>query len=156
MPLDVSDDPDRVTAADICRGTLRLLASLGYQGIAEATLANGRRADVLAVGPAGQISIIEVKSSVADFRADQKWPEYQEFCDQFSFAVGQDFPLELIPDEAGLIVADAYGGAIVREAPEVKLAAARRKAVTLKFARAAAMRLNADILQPLDAGAMFT
>lgn len=143
-------------AEQICRGALRVLSSFGYQGVTEVSLANGRRADILALGPKGQVTIVEVKSSVVDFRSDTKWPEYQPFCDQFLFAVHADFPQALIPDEAGLIVSDAYGGAIVREAPEDRLSAARRKAVTLKFARIAAMRLSADILAPLDAQVTLT
>ena len=83
-----------------------------------------------------------VKSSIADFRADSKWPEYLPYCDQLYFAVANDFPHDLIPDETGLIVADAFGGAVVRAAPEDKLSAARRKAVTLRLARLAAMRLT--------------
>lgn len=146
----------RSLTEDICRGGLRLLADLGYQGVKEVSLANGRRSDILAVGPAGQMIIVEVKSSVADFRADAKWPEYQGFCDQFYFAVGQDFPQDLIPDEAGLMVCDGYGGAVVREAPETRLSAARRKAVMLKIARVAAMRLNADEIRPIDVHAPLT
>ena len=84
--------------------------------------------------------IVEVKSSIADFKSDQKWPEYMPFCDEFYFAVGQDFPQELIPDEAGLIIADAFGGAILRTPERHPLKAARRKAMTLKFARLAAQR----------------
>ncbi len=115
-----------------------------------------RGANVSAVGASGQIMIVEVKYSVDDFRAEGKWPEYKSFCDQFYVAVGPDFPHELIPDEAGLMVCDAYGGAVVREAPEDRLSAARRKAVTLKFARIAAMRLNADETRPIDVHAPLT
>lgn len=130
-------------AAEIGRGTLRLLDGLGYFGLMEMSLANNRRADLVAIGAAGEIIIVEIKSSVADFQSDAKWPEYMPYCDQFFFAVGPDFPQELIPDEAGLIVADGYGGAVIRDAPLDKLAAARRKAMTLKFGRLAASRLQA-------------
>lgn len=128
-------------AAEIARGVLRLMSDHGFAGVTEMTLANGRRADIAAIGPGGEITIIEIKSSVADFRSDQKWPEYRPFCDRFYFAVGQDFPHDLIPEETGLIIADAFGGAVIREAVCEKLVAARRKAVTLRFARLAATRL---------------
>ena len=140
------EEPFDPGAAEIARGVLRLLHDYGYAGVTEMTLANGRRADVAAIGPGGEISIVEIKSSVADFRSDQKWPEYQPFCDRFYFAVGEKFPHDLIPEEAGLIIADAYGGAIIREPDEDKLAAARRKAVTLRFARLAAARLCQPVL----------
>ena len=87
--------------------------------------------------------MVEIKSGVADFRSDAKWPEYMPFCDRFWFAVDHDFPQELIPEETGLIVADAFGAAVIREAPAEKLSPARRKAVTLRLARLAAMRLSA-------------
>lgn len=129
-------------AAEICRGTLRLMGHLGYFGVTEMTLANNRRADIAALGPGGDVWMIEIKSSVQDFRSDTKWREYMDYCDRLTFAVGADFPQELIPPEAGLIVADAFYGAVIREAPEVRLAPARRKAVTLRFARLAASRLT--------------
>ncbi|MEH6742048.1 MmcB family DNA repair protein [Hyphomonas sp.] len=134
-------------AGEIVRGTRRLLGGLGFFGVTEMSLANNRRADIAAVGPSGEIWMVEVKSSIADFRSDSKWPEYMPFCDQLYFAVASDFPQELIPDETGLIVADAFGGAVIRDAPEDRLPAARRKAVTLRMARLAAMRLTqtADI-----------
>ncbi len=128
-------------AADICRGTQRLLADLGFYAITEMPLANNRRADIAAIGPSGDIWMIEVKSSIQDFKSDHKWREYMDFCDRLSFAVAEDFPQELIPPEAGLIVADGFYGAVVRDAPETRLAPARRKAVTLRFARLAAARL---------------
>ncbi|MBK8197835.1 MAG: MmcB family DNA repair protein [Acidobacteria bacterium] len=129
-------------AAEICRGTLRLMGHLGYYGLTEMTLANNRRADIAAIGPAGDIWMIEIKSSIADFKSDNKWREYMDYCDRLTFAVASDFPQELIPPEAGLIVADAFYGAVIREAPETRLVAARRKAVTLRFARLAAARLT--------------
>jgi hypothetical protein len=130
-------------ATEICRGTLRLLADLGYFGVTEMSLANNRRADIAAMGPGGEIWMIEIKSSIADFKSDHKWHEYMDFCDRLTFAVGSDFPQELIPPQAGLIVADAFYGAVIREAPEARLVPARRKAVTLRFARLAAARLTA-------------
>jgi hypothetical protein len=108
----------------------------------EFPLACGRRADVLAVNAAGEIAIVEVKSSLEDFRADRKWPEYQSWCDTFWFAVGPDFPLDLIPDDCGLLVADAYGAATLREPPVAKLAAARRKGLLTAVALCAAGRLH--------------
>ena len=142
MP-DESLDPG---AAESARGVLRLLHDYGFAGVTEMTLANGRRADVAAIGPGGEISIVEIKSSVADFKSDQKWPEYRPFCDRFYFAVAAHFPQDLIPEETGLIIADAYGGAVIREPDVEKLAAARRKAVTLRFARLAAARLCQPVL----------
>jgi hypothetical protein len=128
------------TTAQVTRGAARLLSALGYAPLAEVTLPNGRRADLMALGPKGQIFIVEVKSSLEDFRTDQKWWEYRPYCDAFAFAVGPEFPREVLPDEPGLIVADAFGGAVLREAPSEPLAGARRKALTLAFARLAAMR----------------
>ena len=142
-------EPDEVlspVAQQIARGVLRLLADHGYAGVTEMTLANGRRADVTAIGPGGEITIVEIKSSVADFRSDQKWPEYRPFCDRFYFAVGHDFPQDLIPDDTGLMIADAFGGAVLREPECEKLVAARRKAVTLRFARLAATRLCQPVI----------
>jgi hypothetical protein len=111
--------------------------------VTELALASGRRTDIVALGPDGTIWIIEIKSSVADFRADAKWPGYRDFCDRFSFAVPEDFPTEILPADAGLVLADGFGAAVVREAPEHRLVGARRKAVTLRFAHAAAGRLHA-------------
>ncbi len=143
-------------AGEIARGVIRLFCGLGQACVTELTLANGRRADVAVLGGRGEVSLIEIKSSLADFRSDRKWPDYQPFCDRFFFAVSQAFPLELIPDEAGLIVADAFGGAILREAPLTPLSGARRKAMTLRFAHLAARRLSAPVLEPaglwLDSG----
>jgi hypothetical protein len=128
-------------AADIVRGAQRMFAELGLASLTEVTLANGRRADIMAMGPKGEIVIVEVKSCLQDFRTDQKWPEYAPYCDRFYFAVDCDFPQERIPDEAGLLVCDAFGGACLRECLPSPLNAARRKAVTLSFARLAAARL---------------
>lgn len=134
-------------AAAIAKGALRLLGDLGYAGVTEMTLKNARRADIAALGRDGEIVIVEIKSCVADFRSDQKWPEYLPYCDRFFFAVSHAFPKELIPEETGLIVADAFGGAVLREAPLDKVAPARRKMMTLRLARLAAARLTM-----LDAG----
>jgi hypothetical protein len=103
-------------------------------------LPNGRRADIMALGPRGQIAVAEVKSGLEDFRTDRKWGEYLPYCDAFYFAVAPEFPREILPDEPGLIVADGFDGAVLRDAPAVPLAGARRKALTLAFARLAAAR----------------
>jgi len=129
-------------AFEICRGVARLLRAHGLAAVSELSLANGRRADLAGVTAAGEIWIVEVKSCPADLRSDQKWPEYREFCDCFFFAVAPHFPRELLPPGTGLIVADHYGGEIVQTAPHHKLAAARRKAMTLRILRAAAFRLQ--------------
>ena len=133
----------------LARGVGRALAQQGYATLTEVSLANGRRADVMGLGRAGELVIVEVKSSLQDFRSDAKWPEYREFCDRFYFAVAEDFPREAIPGDCGLIVADGFGGAVLREAPLLALAAARRKAVTLRFALAGSERLR----RLLDPGA---
>lgn len=134
-------------ALEIQRGVVRLLLQYGLASITELGLANGRRADVAGLGANGDIWIVEVKSSIADFRSDQKWPDYREFCDRLFFAVKPDFPIDILPADTGLILADRYGGEIVRAAPEHKLVAARRKAMTQRLARAAAFRLSA-LLDP--------
>ena len=113
--------------------------------VTEVSLANGRRADVAAVAASGEIWIVEIKSSVEDFRTDQKWPEYRDYCDRLFFAVAPAFPREILPADTGLVIADRYGGEIVRAAPEHKLAGARRKAVTLRLVHTAAFRLQAAI-----------
>ena len=128
------------TTAAVTRGVARLLTALGYAPLAEVTLPNGRRADLMALGRKGEFFIVEVKSSLEDFRTDQKWGEYLPYCDAFAFAVAPEFPREVLPEEPGLIVADGFGGAILRDAPAAALAPARRKALILAFARLAAMR----------------
>lgn len=131
------------SAADICRGVRRALAAADHAVLPELPLANGRRADLVALGRDGRITVVEVKSSRADFLADQKWPEYLDFCDLFYFAVGADFPHALLPPTQGLILADRFMAEVVREASVRPLPAARRKAMLLRFGRAAAMRLHA-------------
>ncbi|MCW2247349.1 hypothetical protein M2352_002940 [Azospirillum fermentarium] len=129
-------------AAAITRGVRRALAQRGYASVTEFRLNGGRRADVMAVDADGAVVIVEVKSSVADFRSDRKWPDYRPWCDRFFFAVDEAFPVDLIPADCGLMVADAFGAAVVREAPEERLAAARRKALVLRVALTAAARLH--------------
>ena len=141
LPISSTDRRQSARALEIARGACRLLALYGMRAIAELPLANGRRADLIAVAEDGTIWIIEVKSSIEDFRADQKWPEYRDFSDRLLFAVAPDFPREVLPEGTGLIIADRYGGEIVREATEHKLPAPRRKALLIRFARVAAGRL---------------
>ena len=128
------------TTSAVTRGAARLITALGLAPLLEVGLPNARRADIMALGPKGEILIVEVKSGLDDFRTDRKWGEYLPFCDAFYFAVGPEFPSDILPAEPGLIVADAFDGAVVREAPASPLAPARRKALTLAFARLAAMR----------------
>ncbi len=126
----------------LARGVIRALAQWGFSALAEVPLADGRRADIMALGRDGTLAIVEIKSSVADFRADRKWPEYRQWCDRLYFAVAEGFPLELIPADCGLMQADGFGAAILRETGDQKLSAARRRAVHLRFARLAAARLQ--------------
>jgi hypothetical protein len=137
------------TASDVARGASRLLIQEGFSPILEFTLANGRRLDIAALGPDGTMLGVEIKVSLADLKGDGKWPEYLEFCELFYFAIPPDFPDEHVPQGTGLIVADRYGGAIVRPSPRSVLHASRRKAVTLSFAKVAAERL-AGILEATD------
>lgn len=142
LPGEKTRDYERARA--ILRGTQRLLRSLDFESVSEVCLANGRRADILGIRRDGEIWIVEIKSSIADFRADQKWPEYREYCDALLFAVAPDFPTEILPVDAGLILADAYAGEMVRTPPQHPLTAARRKALTIALARTASMRLHAE------------
>jgi hypothetical protein len=124
----------------VTRGAARFFVDLGWAPLLEVGLPNGRRADVMALGPRGELAIVEVKSSREDFMTDRKWGEYLDWCDRFYFAVAPEFPRQVLPEGAGLIVADAFGGAILAECEAVPLAGARRKSLTLAFARLAAMR----------------
>lgn len=128
------------TTSAVTRGAARLLLAMGYAPLLEVGLPNGRRADLMALSPKGRIAICEVKSGLEDYRADRKWGEYLPFCDAFYFAVAPEFPQAILPEGPGLIVADGFGGAVVLDAPETPLAPARRKALTLAFARLAALR----------------
>lgn len=140
FPVDGRQSP---TAAAIARGAARYLHALGYCVVSELPLPSGRRADLVALGGDGEIIVVEIKSSVADFRADQKWADYRQHCDRLFFATTIEVPREIFPADAGLIIADAFGASIVNEAPEHRLAAATRKAMLLRFAHAAALRLQA-------------
>ncbi len=125
----------------LARGVVRHMASLGMAAIEEFTPERGKRVDVMALSPKGEIWVIECKSSRADFMSDGKWEGYLEWCDRYFWAVDADFPTDLLPEGTGLIIGDAYDAEVLRMAPEDKLAAARRKAVIQKFARHAALRL---------------
>lgn len=127
----------------LARGVCRLLRSHDFATLEEVAPRPGLRVDVMALGPKGEVWVIECKSSRADFAADRKWQGYIEWCDRFFWAVPSDFPVDILPEGAGLIVADDYFGEIVSEAPLHPLAPARRKATTLRFARMAALRHHA-------------
>src|SRR5205823_4438800 len=137
------DGRQSATALAVGRGATRLLHSLGFSVVSELSLASGRRADLVALGGNGEIWIVEIKSSIADFRTDQKWMDYRLHCDRLFFATTLEVPCDIFPSDAGLIVADAFGASIVCEAPEHRLHAATRKTVLLAFARVAALRLAA-------------
>jgi len=134
-------------ATDILRGAGRALADADQAVLGELSLGNGRRADLVAIDRAGRITLVEVKSCRADFVADRKWNEYLAYCDRFYFAVSRDFPRGLLQPGEGLIVADRFGGEIVREARIRALGPARRKAMLIRFGRAAASRLQ-GLLDP--------
>lgn len=126
----------------LARGVCRHLRGLDFVCVEELVPTRGLRFDVMALGPKGEVWVIECKSSRADFQSDHKWQGYLEWCDRFFWAVDGDFPVELLPAETGLIIADAYDAEVVRMAPEDKLPAVRRKLMVQKFARTAAMRLQ--------------
>ncbi len=143
QPLEIPiDGRQSDTALAVARGAARLLHAHGFCVVSELPLPSGRRADLVALDSGGAIWIVEVKSSVADFRADQKWQDYRLHCDRLFFATTVEVPCEIFPPDTGLIVADAYGAEFRCEAPEHRLAAATRKAMMLIFARAAALRLQ--------------
>ncbi len=127
----------------VCRGAARHLRDRGYAIVKEMTFANGRRGDIVALSSSSELLVVEVKSSLEDYRVDGKWPDYRDYCDAFLFAVAPEFPHEIIPEDVGLIVADAWGGEMLREAPRHPLAPARRKMLTIAFAKLAAGRLAA-------------
>lgn len=139
----VIDDPERRPERGflLARGVGRALHEFGYTSLSEFTLPSGRRVDLMGVDSGGTILIVEIKSRLEDFRGDRKWPEYLDYCDHFYFAVPERFPREVLPPECGLLVADAYGAAVVREAPRLRLHPARRRVQILRFAWTAAQRL---------------
>ena len=124
------------------RGAVRLLEAMGHGALTEFPLKSGRRADILSLGPKGEIWIVEVKSGIPDFRSDHKWQDYLEWCDRFFFAVGPEFPTGILPADAGLLIADEYDAVLTREPETLILPGGRRKALTLRFAHLAARRLS--------------
>ena len=138
----LADGRQSETARMLQRGVGRLLAALGHAVLYELPLASGRRADVIGLSPRGDLMIVEIKSSVEDFRADRKWPDYRQHCDRLYFASHAGVPADLFPADAGLMLADGFGAAILREAPDHRLPPATRKAVTLRFAQMAARRVH--------------
>ena len=142
---------DRLIAADVVRGTTRLLAREDCFAVAEVSLGNGRRADLMGLCPKGQVTIVEVNVSRADLLGDAKWTEYLDFCDRFFWAIPAGFDAtlldrpELLPERAGVIVADRYDAVMMREPMNIPLASGRRRAETLRFARRAARRLIGDL-----------
>jgi hypothetical protein len=142
IPEPPADGRQSETAIAVARGSARLLLSLGFCCVSELPLPSGRRADLVALGADGEIWIVEIKSSIADFRADQKWMDYRLHCDRLFFATTVEVPCEIFPPDTGLIVADGFGAEIKCEAPEHRLHAATRKSMTVSIARAAALRLQ--------------
>lgn len=133
------------TARDLARGICRFMAGLGYRTLTEFTFGNGRRADVLAMNAQSALAVVEIKSSLADLRADGKWPDYRQYCDTFYFGVAPDFPRDALPEETGILVADRYGAVIEREPPRHKVHASRRRSVVLNFGLVAATRLQQQL-----------
>jgi hypothetical protein len=141
--VDLSPDPPKAQPGQLlARGVCRHLASHGFVCVEELVPARGLRVDVMALGPKGEVWIVECKSSRADFASDAKWEGYLEWADRFFWAVDADFPIEILPDDTGLIIGDAYGSEIIRMGPEFRLAAARRKVMVQNFAIHAARRLQ--------------
>ena len=139
----VSDITALTPGQMLARGVARHLAALGMVTVEELVPTRGLRVDVMALGPKGEIWVVECKSSRADYMTDSKWQGYLEWCDRFFWAVDADFPTDLLPEGTGLIIADAYDAEVIRMAPEDKLPAARRKVMVQKFATHAARRLQA-------------
>jgi hypothetical protein len=135
------DGRQSARAMMVRKGSQILLHDLRHVVLPELVLSNGRRADLVTLSEKGEIWIIEIKTSIEDFRVDRKWPDYGAYCDRLFFATHKDVPLDIFPEECGLILADGYGAHMIRPAPEHRLAPAARKSVTLAFSRAAAHRL---------------
>jgi hypothetical protein len=138
----IVDGRQSEAALEIARGVRRLFRARGLSTVTELALIDGRRADIVALHPDGSLTIVEVKSCVADFRADRKWRDYRAHCDQLYFAISAETPVEIMPEDAGLILADRYGAEILREAERRPIPPATRRAVLLRFAAAAADRLH--------------
>ena len=155
IPLNpLADGRQSERAMVVRRGVQRLLSAMGAHVLPEISLASGRRADLVALTSRGDIWIIEIKSSIEDFRVDRKWPEYRLFSDRFFFATHPDVPAEIFPAECGFILSDGYGAEILREAPEHRMSASTRKALMLRIARAGAARLLAAELAGVSVPAL--
>ena len=146
----MADGRQSERALRVRRGVQRLLLDAGAAVIPELCLANGRRADLVALTRRGDVWIIEIKSSVEDYRVDRKWPEYRAFCDRLFFATHPGVPAAIFPEDCGFILSDGYGAEMIREAPEHRLAAPARKALVLSIARAGALRLTAAEMAGID------
>lgn len=136
----------------VARGVGRFLRTHGFAVVSELPLATGRRADIVGLGPGGDLWIVEIKSSIEDFRVDRKWPDYRFSCDRLFFATHSGVPADIFPEDAGLILADRFGAELLREAPEHRMPGATRKAMLVRFAQTAAVRLH-GLVDP-DAGAV--
>lgn len=136
------DGRQSARAMMVRRGVQRLLIARRVSALPEFPLVSGRRADLICLSEKGEFTIVEIKTSIEDFRVDRKWPEYRQHSDRLFFATHPGVPLDIFPDDCGLIVSDGYGAELLREAPDHRLAPATRKALTLRFARVAADRLQ--------------
>ena len=150
----LEDGRQSARALAVRRGVQRLLIHMGHAVLPEVTLKTGRRADLMVLTQKGEFWIIEIKSSIEDFRVDKKWPEYRQFCDRLFFATHPEVPAEIFPEECGFILSDGYGAELLRDAPLHALAGASRKALTLRFARSGAQRLLAAELAGLDVASL--
>ena len=156
QPLTVpADGRQSPRAAAVQRGVGRLLRSYGFAVVTELALANNRRADVVGLSRDGEVWIVEIKSSVEDFRVDRKWPEYREACDRLFFATHAEVPQAIFPPDTGLILADAFGGEFLRNGSVHRMTASRRRQVLVRFAQAAALKLH-DLVDPGASGDLFS
>ncbi len=143
--MPASEDLNPPTAQALSRGVCRLLTDLGYAPLCEFKLTSKRRVDVIGLDGGGKFLVVEIKSSVSDFRSDSKWRQYLDYGDAFYFAVGNDFPRQILPADCGIIVADSFGAAIARQAPANPMNGSRRKAQIQRFANTAAARLHRQL-----------
>ena len=143
MLIEQSDIPEHFKPGQLlARGVSRFLLTHDFVSVEELVPTSGLRVDVMALGPKGEIWIVECKSSRADYQSDSKWENYLPYCERFFWAVSEDFPTDLLPEDSGLIIADAYEAEIIRMPSPQPMAAARRKMLTRDFARTAALRLQ--------------
>jgi len=151
LAFDLQDAARPQVTQGLTKGGFRLLRDMGFQVLTEFSLSSSRRADLMGLNKAGQFLMAEVKSSVTDFKADKKWQSYLDYCDYFYFVVGEGFPVDILPANQGIIIATPYEGEILRMAKENKVNGSRRKAQTLRYALAAARRLE-GVVDPDIAG----